>query len=79
MREATERVGSKKSRAFSDPEKAARFPPKVVYTFHQIMSDLLFFSASHLHLGGRLVTWIPVFRLVIIERSPTYLHVSFSF
>ncbi|XP_065212761.1 tRNA (guanine(10)-N2)-methyltransferase homolog [Planococcus citri] len=62
IREATERVGSKKSRTFNDPEAAARFPPKVIYTFHQILSDLLFFSSSHLNLGGRLVTWIPVFR-----------------
>lgn len=35
---------------------------KTLYALHQILEDLLRFSAMHLKMGGRLVTWIPVFR-----------------
>lgn len=65
IREPTERIGSDKPRRSSNSEAAMRFPTKTVYTFHEILFDLLCFSALHLKLSGRLVTWIPVFRYTI--------------
>lgn len=59
IREPTEKIGTKSSRK---NDRKSKFPTKIMYTFHQIMHDLLCFSALHLKIGGRIVTWIPVFR-----------------
>ncbi|KAL1123034.1 hypothetical protein AAG570_002122, partial [Ranatra chinensis] len=64
IREAMERVGTSRegSGAISEEYLGSHIPSKVQYSMHQLMDDLLRFSANHLVLGGRLVTWIPVIR-----------------
>ncbi|KAK7603244.1 hypothetical protein V9T40_003243 [Parthenolecanium corni] len=64
IREATEKIGTSKERQNSSSicNSETKFPSKVIYSFHQILFDLFYFSAAHLKLNGRLVTWIPVYR-----------------
>lgn len=66
MREATEKIGTNNIRKDSkeDRKKNPKFPKKVVYRLDRILEDLLGLAATHLKMGGRLVTWIPVMRLV---------------
>lgn len=63
IREATEKLGSKKENpAIEDFQIAAHIPSKVNYDLCQIYYDLLNFSATHLKMNGRLVCWYPLFR-----------------
>ncbi|XP_039300155.1 tRNA (guanine(10)-N2)-methyltransferase homolog [Nilaparvata lugens] len=63
IREATERVGSTKSNVcLNENQVENHIPSKVTYNLAHILSDLLCFASKHLKLGGRLVTWVPIFR-----------------
>lgn len=66
IREATERIGTNKEyeEKFAATPVSTRihYPSKIVYRFQEILYDLFYYSALHLKIGGRLVTWIPVFR-----------------
>merc|ERR1719186_565059 len=65
IREGTARVGTEKDYTkTSIPEQylETHFPEKVAYTLHQLVTDLLNFSARSLRVGGRLVYWLPVIR-----------------
>ena len=65
IREGTTKLGSEKDYTnTSIPEQYLEnhFPEKVAYTLHQLLMDLLNFSARSLHVGGRLVYWLPVIR-----------------
>lgn len=63
IREATERIGSlKKDFQLAEEYLATHIPSKIVYEMGQLLKDLLCFSATHLTVGGRLVTWIPIYR-----------------
>lgn len=63
IREAMERVGSlKKDFQLAEEYLATHIPSKIVYEMGQLLKDLLCFSAMHLAIGGRLVTWIPICR-----------------
>ncbi|XP_075211721.1 tRNA (guanine(10)-N(2))-methyltransferase TRMT11 isoform X2 [Lycorma delicatula] len=63
LREATERIGTTKAEvSVSESQLPTHIPSKVQYSLAQILSDLLQFATNHLKLGGRLVTWVPVFR-----------------
>lgn len=67
IREATEKVGiHRENYTISEEHLPTHIPAKVEYEFSQLYNDLLSFSARHLRLGGRLVCWFPVFRLVLI-------------
>ena len=65
IREGTTRVGSHKdytNTAIPEQYLENHFPEKVAYSLHQLLTDLLNFSARHLQVGGRLVYWLPVIR-----------------
>jgi len=65
IREGTTRVGTQKDYSNqSIPEEYldSHLPEKVQYSFHQLLGDLLNFSARSLRTGGRLVYWLPVIR-----------------
>ncbi|KAG8331278.1 tRNA methyltransferase 11 [Homalodisca vitripennis] len=63
IRESIERVGtSREMIAVLEENQASHIPSKTDYNMEQLLSDLLCFAASHLRVGGRLVTWIPIFR-----------------
>ncbi|CAH1975401.1 unnamed protein product [Acanthoscelides obtectus] len=63
IREATERVGTKKEGYEVKAEHLpTHIPAKIEYGISNIYKDLLRFSARHLRVGGRLVCWFPVFR-----------------
>lgn len=62
-----ERVGSlKKDFQLAEEYLATHVPSKIVYEMGQLLKDLLCFSATHLAIGGRLVTWIPICRCCIL-------------
>ena len=65
IREGTTRVGTSKdysNQTIPDEYLDKHIPEKVAYTLHQLLTDLLNFSASSLRVGGRLVYWLPVIR-----------------
>lgn len=63
LREATERIGTTKAEVnLSEDQVETHIPSKVNYSLSQIFSDLLDFASHHLKIGGRLLTWVPVFR-----------------
>jgi len=65
IREGTSRVGSHKdysNTAIPEQYLENHFPEKVSYSLHQLLTDLLNFSARSLTVGGRLVYWLPVIR-----------------
>ncbi|KAL0275169.1 UNVERIFIED_CONTAM: hypothetical protein PYX00_003114 [Menopon gallinae] len=62
IREATERIGTTKNYKISDEHLETHIPSKIEYGLTQMYKDLLSFAANHLKLGGRLVSWIPVYK-----------------
>lgn len=63
VRESLERVGTtRESPEVAEEHLTSHVPSKTSYNMEQLMTDLLCMAANHLRLGGRLVTWIPVFR-----------------
>ena len=42
--------------------KEGHIPSKVNYDMSEILRDLLNFAAKFLHIGGRLIYWLPVYR-----------------
>lgn len=73
IREATEKIGtSKENYTVKEEHLSTHIPAKIEYGISNIYQDLLIFSAKHLTVGGRLVCWFPVFRLVKIMRLDIY-------
>ena len=67
IREGTTRVGTAKdysNHAIPEEYLDNHIPEKVTYSLHQLLTDLLNFSARSLRVGGRLVYWLPVIRQV---------------
>lgn len=62
IREATERIGSTKNYKISDCHLQGHIPSKIDYSLNHIYKDLLLFAAKHLKVGGRLVSWIPIYK-----------------
>jgi len=65
IREGTTKLGSQKDytkTAIPEQYLENHYPEKVAYTLHQLLIDLLNFSARSLQVGGRLVYWLPVIR-----------------
>ncbi|XP_054268125.1 tRNA (guanine(10)-N2)-methyltransferase homolog isoform X2 [Macrosteles quadrilineatus] len=63
IRESIERVGSsRETLTVAEENRESHIPSKTSYSMEQLVSDLLCFAAKHLRVGGRLVTWIPIFR-----------------
>jgi tRNA (guanine10-N2)-methyltransferase len=63
IRESSQRVGTEK-KGFKIPEELVplHFPSKVQYNLHDIIEDLLEFSAKYLKIQGRVVFWMPVLK-----------------
>lgn len=73
IRESTERVGTLKGQKNTEDTTKRQssnqhFPSKITYSLSDVYCDLINFAASHLVVGGRLVFWLPVFRLVLFIR-----------
>lgn len=71
IRESTERVGTLKgTKSIENTTKqqssSQHFPSKITYSLSDVYCDLINFAARHLVVGGRLVFWLPVFRLVLL-------------
>ena len=70
IRESVERVGPKDKgpknieNTVKQQSAAPHYPSKITYSLSNVYCDMINFAAQHLVLGGRLVYWLPVFRLV---------------
>lgn len=62
IREASERIGTKKNYIIPTHLIDGHIPSKITYSLQNIIKDLLNLCAFCLILGGRLVYWLPVFR-----------------
>lgn len=62
IRESAETIGSTKIQDGKHvvPENEIHIPSKIEYDFSKMLEDLFKFSLTHLKVGGRLVTWLPV-------------------
>lgn len=62
IRESAETIGSTKIQDGKHvvPENEMHIPSKIEYDFSKMLEDLFKFSLTHLKVGGRLVTWLPV-------------------
>ncbi|XP_077518050.1 tRNA (guanine(10)-N(2))-methyltransferase TRMT11 [Amblyomma americanum] len=69
IREATERIGTRKTYEIPGHLAAQHIPSKVSYCLRDVMCDLLNFSAHHLCLSGRLVFWMPIYNEDFNEAS----------
>ncbi|CAD5114660.1 DgyrCDS3710 [Dimorphilus gyrociliatus] len=64
IREPTVKSGNNETKLSNDQTK-------MVYVMTDILSDLLLFAAKYLHIGGRLVFWLPVYREeYVLENIP---------
>lgn len=58
-----EKIGtSKENYVVKEEHLPTHIPAKIEYGLSSIYNDLLAFTVKHLKIGGRLVTWFPVFR-----------------
>ncbi|XP_067118788.1 tRNA (guanine(10)-N2)-methyltransferase homolog [Centruroides vittatus] len=62
IREASERIGTKKNYVIPTHLIDGHIPSKITYSLQNIIKDLLNLCAFCLTLGGRLVYWLPVFK-----------------